>query len=109
MDNIKYYYNAGKTMVDWSSEKDIKKRCREFYSFDDIASELHTLRAAFNNESDKGNSLDIYMLPNLLDVVEFLVYYKIKRKLFSKAIKEKYFAFSIFELPAFLHLLFVRF
>ncbi|MCL2591728.1 MAG: hypothetical protein FWD82_00040 [Defluviitaleaceae bacterium] len=97
MDNIRYFFNDSTTMVDWSSEKDIIKSCKEFFSFDALASELYTLRVAFNNEIGNGGYMGIYTIPNIQEVSEILVGFRIKRKLFSKEVKEKFFDIHIYQ------------
>jgi hypothetical protein len=90
--DVKYYY-ADNFIGGWS-EEEIKKYCKEFYSFDGIASELYAMKVAFNNET-ASNSIYIYTIPDILEVMDINVHCVLKRKLFSKVIKDKYFHISI--------------
>ena len=95
MNNLKFYYRFEPIAVDYSSERDVKKHSKELNAFNDLSEQFHKLRIAFDAASNERADIQINILPDILGITEICVYHRIKRKLFSKAIKKQCFFLCI--------------
>lgn len=100
MGYIQYYYRLNSFGHDNFDESEIKKYNHELASLDDLSSQFKLLKDSYADFSKERADIKVCVLPDpaekyLNGVVEIAVYHKLKRKPFSKEIKENVFSMSI--------------
>lgn len=99
MNQVKYYYRLNSKGIDNWDKKDVENNNQILVSFDVLLEPLELLRTSYENQNKDRAQIIVCVMPDesllLNDVIELSVYHKIKKKLFSKKIKENIYALCI--------------
>lgn len=99
MNQIKYYLRSNSDGVGFFNLKDIEKNAQELKKFDDLLELLYKLKTAYETKSDDKAQINICVNPEdaalLGNVVDISAVHIIKKKLFSRDIKENFYSLGI--------------
>ena len=88
MADQKFFYRFEPIVIDFSDEREIRKYGRELHSFDDLSTQLKSLRSAFEQATKVRADIIVNMLPSVSGAVELTVFHKIRYKFFSHTLKK---------------------
>ncbi len=95
MADQKFFYRFEPIVIDFSDEREIRKYGRELHSFDDLSTQLKSLRSAFEQATKVRADIIVNMLPSVSGAVELTVFHKIRYKFFSHTLKKNCFSIDL--------------